>query len=294
MAALVCEGAPRDLGRDQALGVPDALRDALGGSGRRWRLRDRLGPGDPRLARWQRDVRRFFPHQHEWLEGAARAAGVPTRGLLRAAVAVLERERDALLVAVEGGGGPVLVRSAAAGAVVRRVRPEGRLASLELASPLLACPWIGVNEAGLALAAGGGSRPGRDVVHAALLARDCLERFEGVESALAWCLGRPAAPGACILLADARGEVAGLELSEAGRRVRRPEAGVLVLGGARRRELAKALSGATSGDLQAALSRSLGEPDAAAAVRVEVAARRLRPRAGAEPEDLEPPPGPGS
>lgn len=290
----MCEGAPRDLGRDQALGAPDVLRGALGESGRWWRLRDRLGLGDPRLARWQRDVRRFFPHQHEWLEGAARGAGVPTRGLLRAAVAGLERERDALLVAVEGGGGPVLVRSAATGSVLRRVRPEGRFASLELASPLLACPWIGVNEAGLALAAGGGSRPGRDVVHAALLARDCLERFEGVESALAWCLGRPAAPGACILLADARGEVAGLELCEAGRRVRRPQAGVLVLGGVRCRELAKALAGVTSGDLEVALSRSLGEPEAAAAARVEVASCRLRPRAGAEPEELRPRPGSGA
>lgn len=65
---------------------------------------------------------------------------------------------------------------------------------------------------------------------APLFARDCLERFESVGSALSWCLGRPAAPGATLLFADAGGEIAGVELRADGRRVRRPERGALALG----------------------------------------------------------------
>ncbi|MGH0033181.1 MAG: carcinine hydrolase/isopenicillin-N N-acyltransferase family protein, partial [Myxococcota bacterium] len=146
------------------------------------------------------------------------------------AIAVLAGEADAALVGVEGPEGAQLWRSGPRDGALRRVQPEGRFRSIELASPALASPWIGVNESGLALAVSGGRVPARCTAHAALLARDCLERFETVESALAWCTGRPAAPGARILLADAEGELAGVELGVAGREVRRPESGVLVLG----------------------------------------------------------------
>lgn len=272
MAALVeCEGAPRDLGRDQAAAATRAIRAAVAAGSTLSRLRDRFGIGDAHTMRWRRDARRYFPHQHEWLEGVARGAGVPDRALWRAAIAELERERDALLVGAEG---VALWRSEPDGAQLRRVRPEGRFVSIELASPLLASPWIGINEAGLAVATSGGARPGACRAHAALLARDCLERFEAVESALAWCLGRPAAPGAAILLADSAGELAGVELSAPGRRVRRPEAGILVLGGRRVAELGKQLSGVPLelSALDAALARVLGD----APPRVDLSARSLR------------------
>lgn len=270
-APIECEGAPRDLGRDQAAAAPGAVRGAagMGGPLRRplRRMLARLAPVEPGLLRWRRDLRRYFPHQHEWLEGAARAAGVPDRALLRAACAAFDRERDAWLVAHEGEAGPRLWRAPAPGALLRRMRPEGRFVSIELASPLLPCPWIGVNEAGLAVALSGGRLPGRCAAHAALLGRDCLERFESVESALAWCLGRPAAAGAAILLADAGGELAGVVLSPAGREVRRPGGGVLALGGARAAEIGKEISA--------------GRPPADA-FQVDVAARCLRRAADAE------------
>jgi hypothetical protein len=281
-----CEGAPRDLGRELGAADRDAPRAAIAACGGASRLRDVLGFGGPRLSRWERDLRRYFPHQHEWLEGAARALGVPRSALLRAALAALESGGDALLIGLERAGAPLLARTPAPDAALRRVRPEGRFASIELASPVLSTPWIGVNEAGLAVAVGGGRRSGRFHVHAALLARDCLERFEAVESALAWCLGRPAAPGAGILLADAAGELAGVELSDAGRCVRRPEGGVLVLGGAPGAELAKSLAGGASRDLDAALGRVLGESAARGSARIDVAERRLRAAAGARPESI--------
>ncbi len=282
MSALIeCAGAPRDLGLDQATSARAALRAASGHGGAVARWRDRLGVAEAEVSRWQRDLRRYFPHQHEWLEGAARGAGIPDRALLRAAIAALAREADALLVGAEGaddGGGSVLWRTESPGAVLRRVRPEGRFVSIELASPLLACPWIGLNEAGLAVAVTGGSQPGRCRAHAALLARDCLERFEAVESALVWCLSRPAAPGASILLADALGEIAGVELHASGRRVRRPEGGVLTLGGPRAAEVQKALSGRVTRalDLERALEEVLGKSAVAAAAHVDLASRSLR------------------
>lgn len=273
-----CAGAPRDLGLDQATSARAALRAASGHGGAIARWRDRLGFAEAEVSRWQRDLRRYFPHQHEWLEGVARGAGVPDRALLRAAIAALARGADALLVGAEGAddGGSVLWRTESPGAVLRRVRPEGRFVSIELASPLLACPWIGLNEAGLAVAVTGGSQPGRCRAHAALLARDCLERFEAVESALVWCLSRPAAPGASILLADAMGEIAGVELHASGRHVRRPEGGVLVLGDPRAAKVRKTLSGGATADLERALEEVLGEPAFAAASRVDLASRNLR------------------
>jgi hypothetical protein len=136
-----------------------------------------------------------------------------------------------------------------------------------------------VNEAGLALAVSGGARPGACRAHAALLGRDCLERFEGVESALAWCLGRPAAPGAAILFADSRGELGGVELSASARQVRRPEGGLLVLGSARAARVAKELTGVPRvlSDLETAVASAVGQP----IPRVDLAARTLR-AAGSE------------
>jgi hypothetical protein len=258
------------------------------GDGVLWRALDRAGVCEAPLARWRRELRRHFPHQHEWLEGTARAAGVADVSLLRAATRELARGRDAVLVGVEGGRGALVSRTGAQDTVLRRVRPEGRLASLELASPLLACPWIGVNAGGLAVAATGGGAPEAGL-HSALLARDCLERFEGVESALAWCLLRPVAAEGAILLADARGELAGIDFGPT-RSVRRPVAGVIAMGGARAAEVAKHVSGElVSGGpgaeqaVEAALEGTRDGAGANGACHAMPATRGLRPsRAGGE------------
>jgi hypothetical protein len=201
-----CEGAPRDLGRDQG----DALRAEIGAAlgcaslaGRLLALRR-----DEATTRLARDLRRYFPHQSEWLEGMARAARVPERALLRALAA--NSGPDAVPRAATSasvGAGLRVVCPVPPRAVLRVVRPEGRFASVELAMPTAIAPLAGVNEAGLAVAAlPRGWRPGRVAPPVALFARDCLERFEHVLPALEWCVSRPAADGGMLLRADARGE----------------------------------------------------------------------------------------
>jgi hypothetical protein len=265
---------PRELGFASGRAAREALAAAWSAQSAVARARDRVGWLDAPRSAWLRDVRRHFPHQAEWLEGASRGAALPLAALVRTAAAELARPSQPL-IAFEDAGAPRLAAAAPGSAWVRDVHPEGRFRSLELALPALPAPWIGVNEAGLAVAAAAGARPcGGRHAPGALLARDCLERFETVGSALAWCLGRPAAPGGALLFVDATGEVAGVELAEAGRRVRRPERGGLVLGGdaARAQAIAKRLANAESA--LGAIADALGcaAPDFALA---DARARRL-------------------
>ncbi len=264
-ARLALEGGPRELGSLQGRAARDSLRRVCAARGFIPDALERLGHLQRSRARWLRDLRRHFPHQAEWLEGAARGAGVPLAALVRAASDALAAPAGAL-GAVASAGETLLSCAAASDAELRRVAPEGRFRSLELALPLLPAPELGVNEAGLAVAASSGTGPDPQcAAPAALLARDCLERFESVVSALAWCLGRPAAPGAALLFADASGEVAGVELETDGRRVRRLDGGVLVLGmdAARAARIAKRLGqrAADRRDLAEALG---GDPGACA------------------------------
>jgi hypothetical protein len=170
-----CEGVPRDLGRDQGVALGAAIRADMAGSALR-RLVDRLG-GQPDSRRWLRDVRRHFPHQGEWLDGLARAARVPPAALVRGMRASLRAGSSAVALAVAGADGVRIARSERDGSVLRRMRPEGRFASVEIGAPLLTSPWIGVNQGGLAVAAvGGAESPGSCAAPALLLVRDCLDR----------------------------------------------------------------------------------------------------------------------
>jgi hypothetical protein len=275
-------GVPRELGFAQGRAAASALRAACAGRGALGRALDLAGRLDAGGARWHLDLRRHFPHQSEWLEGTSRGAALPLPALVRAARKALAAAPRAL-VAWEQRGAAQLACALPPGAALRRVAPEGRFRSLEWAQPELPSPWLGVNEAGLAVAAGPAAPAGAGCsAHAALFARDCLERFESVASALAWCLGRPAAPGA-LLFADASGEIAGVELLRDGRRVRRPEGGALALGPdpAACAALAKALAAAP--DDARALAAAQGAPGGCA--QADPRLRRLaRQLPGAAPE----------
>jgi len=279
-----CSGAPRDLGRDLGSALRAELRSAVGGDTLRGRLAALLRARAS--ARLHRDLRRYFPHQSEWLEGLALGAGVPLHALLRALAASCgpEAPRGAALGAAAGAA--LRIASAAPrGALLRRVAPEGRFCSLEVALPAATSPVIGVNEAGLAVAVvAHGSLPGRFAAPVALFARDCLERFECVDPALDWCLARPAAPGGSLLFADAHGEFAGVDANGPVRRPLRPTGALLVLGAVDLdvAALAKRELLAATAELETTLVTVLATaaPAAGPAVIADPAGRRLRVAGG--------------
>jgi hypothetical protein len=277
IAAIECEGAPRDLGLDQGRASRAVLREAFERSpaSERWPLPFRPGP-----ARLARDLKRHFPHLAELLAGLAAGAGVPAGWLVRRLAGELASgSRGTRALASGLGANALLAVDCAAPWIARRSRPEGGFACAALVRPWGVAAFAGVNEAGLAVVAlPGAGAPGPCSAPGALLAQDCLERFSKVESALDWCSGRPAGQGAALLFGDARGELAGVEIRGAARRVLRPDAAYLAWAddasvGA---ELAKSLRQAAPADA-AALARTLadGRPPGCATAIVDACARRV-------------------
>lgn len=222
---LSCRGAPRDLGLDQGRARRDEIRRALAASqgGALARLAFALAP--PAAARAaERDTFRFFPHMAERRAGLARGAGVSARSLAPLEAAP-EPSGDHALRIVQTPGGPCVARALVASPLValRESAPDADYRSLELAEATRIAPWIGVNERGLAVGAAAIAAPARAAAGeecaapATLLAQDCLQRFDCVETAIEWILRRPAGGRAQIALADAGGAFALLEIDGASR-----------------------------------------------------------------------------
>jgi hypothetical protein len=255
--AIECEGAPRDLGRDQGHACGALLRERFGALplGARVRLRLALRGGPERAL--GRELARHFPREAEWLSALASAARVPPAWL----AVCLARESQASpaeLAAAAGreitGAGALVGRALAGEWIARRSRPEGAFRSVEVARPWLAHPLLGVNEAGLAVAVvgggparelRGGGAPASGCLPASALALDCLQRFAALEACLEWCAGRPGERPAMLLFADSRGEVGGIEIGPGERRILRPAEGWLAVGGGpeERERIGKALRG---------------------------------------------------
>lgn len=229
MPEIFCAGVPRDLGRDMGRCCVDRIRARVGRPSLFQRLRDGFALASSE-ANWLRDVRRYFPHHFEWLEALSRAAGVSLPALARASASAFAAERHAALVVAEVEGRVCVYRRAPPAAVVRRVDPEGRFASIEYAAAILSAPWIGVNGAGLAIAASGGVDPVRGrCAHMALFTCDCLQRFDALDSSIDWCMGRPAAPGGALVIVDAQGNAGAVVGMSGKRRVVSLDDGVLVV-----------------------------------------------------------------
>ena len=179
--------------------------------------------------------------------------------------------------AVSVAGSALLARGREPSWVLRRARPEGGFACLELAPAWLAGAVAVVSEAGLAGAAvfpageeHGSPCQGRFAAPALLLVQDALHRVGSLAGVLEWCLRRPAGGRATLLFGDATGAVAGVRVDGDARRLLRPADGLLVAGGGREGELGKALGEADALG-PAALARALGGPGAV----LDPAVRRL-------------------
>jgi len=232
-----CEGAPRDVGGDQGRACAAVLGAHYDGLPGLERARLRLGRVAPATRRLARDLARHFPRQAEAIDGMARMARVPRAWLVeRLARELPEASAGAALAAGPelAAGAALAARTTAAGLILRRSAPEGGFRSLELTTPWLTGSLAGVSEAGLAVAVVRDPRGAASTACTApaiLLAQDCLHRFESLEGALDWCLGRPASGPATLVLADADGEVAGVSISRETRSVLRPADGMILAGG---------------------------------------------------------------
>jgi hypothetical protein len=264
-----CEGAPRDLGFDQGTQCRAALNAAYRSRSRWQRARLRLLAESEACRRVRLETRRFYPQQAETMEAMARAARVPVSWLIAnlAGSRWATAPADALILAAASAitdRGGLLARALPADAIVRRSRPESGFRSIELTQPWRVAPLAGVNEAGLAVAcvsSSGGVAVSRHAVPAALLAHDCLRRFDSLDGAIDWLLVRPGGGKSMLVLADLSGEIAGVSVDGDERVVFRPADGLIVHTGghARQAEIEKGLREA-SPLLGSDLGRFFGMP----------------------------------
>ena len=235
-----CAGAPRDIGRAQGSACRKALRSDFEALPLWTRSALRIGRTDSHSDHVARDVRRYFPHQAETLEGMARAAGVPPAWLRRTLAHTLATRPShwagavaAVAAHAESGVAPTssyLAARLTPAVLVRRSRPEGCFRSIEVTLPWFSSALGGVNEAGLAVGCiPGGWEMGPCAAPAVLLVAECLERIAGIDAALDWCMGRPSGGRATLLFGDESGEIAGLEIAGAERRVLRTVDGYLAV-----------------------------------------------------------------
>jgi len=246
-----CEGAPRDLGFDQGTHCRSALSAAYRRLSRWQRARLRLLAEPEECRRVRLEIRRFYPQQAEMMEAMARASRVPVSWLIAIHVVNLRSAppADALVLAAASAitdCGGLLARTLPGDAIVRRSRPESGFRSIELTQPWRIAPLAGVNEAGLAVACvsdSGEIAESRHAAPAALLAHDCLRRFDSLDGAIDWLLVRPGGGKSVLVLADLSGEIAGVSADGDERRVFRPADGLFVHTGghARQAEIEKGL-----------------------------------------------------
>lgn len=266
-------GDPRAMGFAQGRAVRDEIRAALGAAGatRRGRMPLSLRPlvsGPVLGAGMGRELVRHYPHLSERIQGIARGAGASIESLMALFVRAAEGRVEPTLsdpapAAARAGDDALVCRPLArsvADPVVRHSRPEVGFASVELTLPWLATSLVGVNEPGLAVAVAPVAPPTRATAPSVLLlVQECLQRFHDVAGGVDWCRKRPASGAASIVLADAAGRVAVVDVRGPVRELRRTDTGVVTAGGC--------------DDRHAALRKALETADPAAVAAPEIGTR---------------------
>ncbi len=186
-----------------------------------------------------REIVRHYAHLSERIQGLASGARLSIDSVMELFVRAARDELagDPLFAAglplarSTEAGDTKLARTLAVAAssgstwVARRSAPEVGFASIELTLPWLATAIAGVNEAGVAAVfaprpPGGHSECTRSSAPSPiLLVQECLQRFDSIEGCLDWASKRPVAGNACLLVADAAGGAAAVEIEGEERRV---------------------------------------------------------------------------
>ncbi len=245
IAEIDCEGAPRDLGFDQGVQCRAALAAAYRRRSLSQRVRLRLPPESNACRMARLEIRRFYPQQAEMLEALSHASGVPLAWLIEMLAGDRRPAAPAAALALAAASAHtdcegLLARALPVAAIVRRSRPESGFRSIECTQPWRVAALAGVNEAGLAVACV--SNPvARAAAHsaapAALLAQDCLRRFESLDAAIDWLLVRPGGGSSLLMLADLSGEIAGVAVDGDQRRLLRPADGLMIHTGGHARQV---------------------------------------------------------
>lgn len=240
-----CVGDPRAMGHCQGLAHRALIQQCIvlaGGKLGRSRLPNlRALTSGAGLGRGTgREVIRHYTHLAERMAGIARNADVSLSSLMglfnrSTSGAAPEEELVAPAVAVgareikDANGGPLVVRTLSGSSleqspwVLRRSRPEVGFDSAEVTLPWLATAVAGINSAGVAVAMapraesyGGGVTAGavnpRNAPHAVLLVQECLQRFEDLAGCIDWCRKRPRSGNVSLIVADAAGHLARIEI----------------------------------------------------------------------------------
>lgn len=262
--SVLVSGDPRAMGFAQGRALREEVHAAVRAAAavRRGRMPLSLRPlvsGPVLGAGMGRELVRHYPHLSERIQGIARGAGAGVESLMALFVRAAEGRvqpalSDPAAAAARAGEAAVVCRPVAhdrgaTGWIVRRSRPEVGFASLELTLPWLATSVVGVNEPGLAAAIAPGAPATRAVAPSVLLlVQECLQRFHDVAGAVDWCRKRPASGAASLVLADASGRVAVVDVRGSVREVSQVDAGVVAAGGCEDRHapLRKALETARS------------------------------------------------
>ena len=254
----VCEGSPFDMGLAQGA----ALRDKVHGARRMLRdlevFRMRQPFGIPYFVyRWlaERKARALLgpalsqhhPSMATRLAALADGAGISLASvqlinlfepMLSSATEITAPPGACSAVAVRGRrsatGEPIIARNfdylpiTQPFFILRQCRPHHGFGSIDFTTAPLGGALDGVNERGLCVTydyAFPADRPPSPAPSISMIISETLERCSTVAEAIQWISSRPRWGGALLMLADADGDIASLELSNTRVQARRPEPG---------------------------------------------------------------------
>ena len=181
-------------------------------------------------------LRRDFPEAAERLSGIAIGAGVDLRTihLFTAIEAAMSERNDSTTVPALGGCSAIAVRRAMSASgepiiarnfdylsdvrplySIRKTLPSQGLRSLDFTMAPFAGTVDGVNENGLCITYNYAYTTDTEIASApiSIVVAEALQRCSTVREAIAWVHSRPRWGGGILMLADADGEIASLELS---------------------------------------------------------------------------------
>jgi hypothetical protein len=259
---VICQGEPRTMGVAQGHGARKKIRAARRVLARLEAFRLQQPRWMPyRLYRWfaarkactllAAPLARDYPAMSERLAGIAEGARIGLNELLlfNALEPLMTSAGDATVcpgacsaVAVRGRrsatGEPMVARNfdylplVQPLYLVRDSRPQGGLRSYEFTTAPLAGAVDGMNEAGLCITYNYGyttDNPACPAAPISMAISEALACCRTVEEAARWIRSRPRWGGALLMLCDATGDVASLELSSTRSHLRRPIGGEDVL-----------------------------------------------------------------